>query len=141
MVAFDRMQCETLEEQFIDMFHAQLDDFESNMQQIIRKKEIAAVVDGQSDKSHDQFQKDVHRLTQLNEYALDFNGRISRLTEEFFLLKRHMASLDMLQNIAERRSVLDSYESPAETVIRQYASYVYHLSSYTRRRTMASRLY
>jgi hypothetical protein len=49
MLSYDRSQCDIFEEQLDDMSNLLLDDFETNLQQLIRKKDIFAVVEGQSD--------------------------------------------------------------------------------------------
>jgi hypothetical protein len=49
MMSYDRSQCDIFEEQLDNMRNLLLDDFETNLQQLIRKKDIFAVVEGQSD--------------------------------------------------------------------------------------------
>lgn len=49
MLSYDKSQCETLEAQLDDMYNLSLDDFENNLQKLIRKKDIVAVVEGQTE--------------------------------------------------------------------------------------------
>lgn len=124
MILYDKYQCEQLEDQFVTMFHIQLDDFESNLQHMIRKKEIVAVVEGQVEDSSvgmsDMFD------SEMKQFSLDFYARIEKLMEEFFLLKKHIAALDLQHDALNHPSILPSIESTTNIGAKQYAALVYY---------------
>jgi maltodextrin utilization protein YvdJ len=127
MISYDKSQCETLEAQLDEMCNLLLDDFETNLQQLIRKKDIFAVVEGQSEQNaQNLFNLEVFDShVQMKDVTEDFTKRISRLMEEMSLISRHKASLKLLHSAYDADRVLPSIEPLAEVCTRKYAALVF----------------
>ncbi|KAI8915971.1 hypothetical protein EDD86DRAFT_197323 [Gorgonomyces haynaldii] len=117
LMAFDMSQCELLEIQFEEMFNLQLDDFESSLSQLMRKREIFSVVEGtEQQTAREQFDKEMTRLGD------NFRNRMLRLLDENALLTRHKTSMKLTSDAFEVNKVLPSIETIGDINLRQYAA-------------------
>lgn len=126
MLSYDRSHCEILETQLDDMYNLLLDDFETQLQQLIRKKDIFAVVEGQSEEDAlnlFNFEVSVY-LIKMKEVTEEFTKRISRLTEEMNLISRHKGSLNLLHAAYEADVKLPSIDPVGDLCTRKYAALV-----------------
>ncbi|KAJ3227223.1 hypothetical protein HK099_002916 [Clydaea vesicula] len=100
MLKYDIIQGEQLELQFCEMLDYQLDDFETSISQLQRKKEVLNLVSSSSSGSSSttEDRENSHRL-EMRDINVGFKKRVSDLLEEQNLLKIHV---DMLKSNLEK---------------------------------------
>ena len=115
MISYDLSQGEVLEQQFESMFNMQLDDYESNLQHLMRKKEIFEGEGEDQASARDQFDKEIRERTE------SFKKRMCQLIEESDLLQRHMEFLSISKMAYESDRLLPSVNPVGDLSNRIYS--------------------
>ncbi|KND00165.1 uncharacterized protein SPPG_04506 [Spizellomyces punctatus DAOM BR117] len=115
MVEYDIYQAERLEEQFADILNWQLDDYESALAQLRKKREILAGVT-----TNEEEREESYRI-ELNDIVNGFKKRVADLLEEQQLLKKHIQALKIVLANYAGDKLMAAVQRTADEALRKYA--------------------
>ncbi|KAI8899497.1 hypothetical protein BC833DRAFT_585568 [Globomyces pollinis-pini] len=120
ILLYNLAQSNQIEKQFSELLDYILDDFESDVSQVHKKKEIMTEITGgdfesESFKAIELESKEVFKL---------YQTRMESYLEEFNLLKRHISSLQLQERKNQENTKLITITPTADYTARKYATVV-----------------
>ncbi|KAI9090027.1 hypothetical protein DFS34DRAFT_380799 [Phlyctochytrium arcticum] len=115
MVEYDMYQAERLEEQFADILNWQLDDYESALAQLRKKKEILSGV------TTNEEEREMSYKIELSEIVGGFRKRVADLLEEQQLLRKHIQGLKVVLANYAGDKLMATVRRTADEALRRYA--------------------
>ncbi|KAJ3254640.1 hypothetical protein HK103_007050 [Boothiomyces macroporosus] len=116
MLKYDLVQSKKIERQFSEMMDYLLDDFDLNLSQVFRKREIMIGLSGgtnsESIKSID---------AELNEHINQFKNRSARYLDELDLLTKHVSGLNLQEKKNEMIAKLPTIDPYSDFAVRKYS--------------------
>ncbi|KAJ3056143.1 hypothetical protein HK097_007975 [Rhizophlyctis rosea] len=122
MVQYDIYQAERLSQQFVDILNFQLDDYETSLSQLRKKREILAGV-----QANEQEREESYRM-ELDDIVTGFKRRVASLLEEQQQLKKHIQGLKVIYGNYMGERTQPTVQRMSDEALRKYSA-VIHFSS------------
>ncbi|KAJ3045412.1 hypothetical protein HDV00_010282 [Rhizophlyctis rosea] len=118
MVQYDIYQAERLSEQFVEILNFQLDDYETSLSQLKKKREILAGV-----QSNEEEREQSYRM-ELEDIITGFKRRVASLLQEQQQLKKHIQGLKVIyaNYMGERKE--PTVQRMSDDALRKYSSMI-----------------
>ncbi|KAJ3268941.1 hypothetical protein HDV01_002080 [Terramyces sp. JEL0728] len=116
MMKYDIVQSKKIEKQFSEMMDYLLDDFDLNLSQVNRKREIMLGISG------GEYSESIKSIdAELNEHINQFKIRSLRYLDELELLKSHVGGLQLQEKKNEMMAKLPAIDPYADFAARKYS--------------------